>query len=255
VVLHAFLRGAAPARMVFAMPWDNTRQNRVQVGVLSALYPGVSLIDPGGDFPASFDNVLIYDRAWAETRLNKIVEPCLGFARPLVMAMASRVRRAVGAFEGKRAGAHFLHVVRQPPRCLVSSARDGLVAALRDRGAVSEVDFAGLPWEQQVRLSASHDAMLSVHGNGLTNILWMRPGSLVLEFFPSGARHYDYQFYAELCGLAYFGFEADNVFPAFCRTGQPYGHHATTNQPVASLNLHEIKRVIDAWQAEYLPPA
>ena len=111
------------------------------------------------------------------------------------------------------------------------------------------MDFAGLPWQQQVRLSAAHDVMLGVHGNGLTNILWMRPGSLVLEFFPDGARHYDYQFYAELAGLTYFGFERDNVFPAFCRVGQPYGHHEKTNQAVTSLNLAAIERMVDAWRA------
>jgi hypothetical protein len=248
VVQHAFLGGVTPARIVFTMPWDNTLQNRVQAGVLGALYPGVPLADPGGAWPASLDNVLIFDRAWAETRLNKIVEPCLGFARPFVMDMARRVRRAVGAFDGQRRSANFLHVTRSPPRFLLPSARDALVSLLRQRGAVSEVDFAGLPWDQQVRLSAAHDVMLGVQGNGLTNILWMRPGSLVLEFFPLGARHYDYQFYTELCGLAYFGFEGENVFPAFCRVGQPYGHHEKTNQAVASLNLSAIERMVEVWQ-------
>ena len=111
------------------------------------------------------------------------------------------------------------------------------------------LEGALVPWEQQVRFSAAHDVLLGVHGNGLTNALWMRPGSLVLEFFPPGARHYDYQVFAELCGLDYFGFEGDRVFPAFCRFGEPYGHGEKTNQVIRSIALTAVERIVDAWVA------
>jgi hypothetical protein len=248
-VQHAFLGGVAPARIVFANPWDNAGQNHVQIAVLAALYPGVPLVDPGGAWPASFDNVLIFDRSWAETRYNKIIEPGLGFARPYLMEMSRRVRAHVGAFPGRGEAPNFLHVTRPPPRCFEAPARDGLLALLRRFGAVLEVDFAGLPWAQQVRLSAAHDVMVSVHGNGLTNALWMRPGSLVMEFFPPGSRHYEVQFFAELCGLDYFGFDGEKVFPAFSRYGQPYGHHAKTNGPVPSVALNAVEHVVNGWLA------
>lgn len=249
-IQHAFLGGAAPARIVFAGPWDNPDSNHVQIGVLAALYPGVSLVDPGWpSWPASFDNVLIYDRSWAASRLNKILEPCMGFARPYVMDMARIARHAVGAFSGVRDVPHFLHVTRTTKRYFDGQVRADLLALLQGHGTVAEVDFTGLPWEQQVRFSAAHDVLLGVHGNGLTNALWMRPGSLVLEFFPPGARHYDYQVFAELCGLDYFGFEGDRVFPAFCRFGEPYGHGEKTNQVIRSIALTAVERIVDAWVA------
>jgi hypothetical protein len=248
-IQHAFLGGVAPQNIVFTMPWDNPDQNHVQIAVLDALYPGVSLADPGGDWPATIDNVLIFDRSWAETRYNKIIEPALGFARPYLMDMSRRVRAAVGAFPGKTGSPNFLHVTRPPPRHLEPPARESLLAMLQRFGPVLEVDFGFLPWAQQVRLSAAHDVMVSVHGNGLTNVLWMRPGSLVLEFFPPGSRHYEVQFFAELCGLDYFGFESDNVFPAFSRYGEPYGHHEKTNQSVPAVALDALERTLDAWIA------
>jgi hypothetical protein len=155
----------------------------------------------------------------------------------------------VGAFPGKTGSPNFLHVTRPPPRHLEPPARESLLAMLQRFGPVLEVDFGFLPWAQQVRLSAAHDVMVSVHGNGLTNVLWMRPGSLVLEFFPPGSRHYEVQFFAELCGLDYFGFESDNVFPAFSRYGEPYGHHEKTNQSVPAVALDALERTLDAWIA------
>jgi hypothetical protein len=113
---------------------------------------------------------------------------------------------------------------------------------------VTKLDFAALPWDQQVRVVAAHDVLVGVHGNGLTNALWMRPGSLVLEFFPDGAHHYDYQFFAELAGLNYFGFDGmDRIFPAFIRSGEPYGHGAETNKPVTHVPIGALRRLLDIW--------
>jgi hypothetical protein len=245
---HAFLGGGPPERIIFALPWDNPKQNHVQRSVLAALYPGVPIGDPGWPWPAQFDNVLTYDRSWAETRLNKILEPAMGFAQPHVMAMASHVRRTVGAFEGRTNQTRILYVTRPTPRCFVPEAEAYLLECLGRYGEVTALDFAALPWDQQVRVVAAHDVLVGVHGNGLTNALWMRPGSLVLEFFPEGARHYDYQFFAELCGLDYFGFDGmDKIFPAFSRTGEPYGHGAETNKPVVQIPAAGLRRVIDGW--------
>ncbi len=246
-VQHAFLSGAPPARIVFTHAWDNPQQNRVQRNLLDVLYPSIPVLDATCEWPDFFENVLLYDRFSAETRLNKALEPAMAFARPYVVELSKRVREAVGARALTEGAPRFLHVARAPTRCFSAAARDALLGFVQPRGEVTEVDYGALPWEQQVRLTAAHDVLLGVHGNGLTNLLWMRPGSLVLEFFPDGAHHYDYQFLAELCGLDYFGFEGDAVFPAYSRLGLPYGHGDTTNAPVTSVKLSEVGRVLDAW--------
>jgi len=246
-VQHEFLGGEAPARIVFTHAWDNRKQNRVQQGVLGALYPGVPILDADADWPADFDNVLIYDRDEAETYLNKVLEPAMGFARPHVMHMTQRVREALDVADEPGNVPRFLHVPRPPARRFEPAVQAALLAFLQPRGRLTEVDFANLTWKQQVRLSATHDVLLGVHGNGLTNMLWMRPGSLVLEFFPAGVHHYDYQFFAELCGHDYFGFEGDNIFPAHGRFGDCYGHEHGVQTPVTSVPLASVGRLVDAW--------
>jgi hypothetical protein len=245
---HTYLGGARPQRIVFDMPWDNPAQNHVQRHVLAALYPGVPIGDPGWLWPATYDNVLIYDRSWAGTKHNKILEPGMGIARPQVMAMSRQVRRTVGAYDGRTKSPRLLYATRPKPRCFAPEAEKHLLACLESYGPVTQVDFAALPWDQQVRMVAAHDVLVGVHGNGLTNALWMRPGSLVLEFFPHGARHYDYQFFAELCGLTYFGFDGmDKIFPAFSRTGEPYGHGQETNKEVVHIPVNALRRLLDVW--------
>ncbi len=247
-VQHAYLGGAQPARIVFNMLWDNAQQNHVQRAVLAALYPGVPIGDPSWQWPQSFDNVLIYDRDSAGMRLNKIVEAALGIARPHVIDMSRKTRRAVGGFDGRMVSPRILYVTRPPPRCFSPEAESSLLACLQAYGPVTQIDFAALPWEQQVRVVAAHDVLVGVHGNGLTNALWMRPGSLVLEFFSPGARHYDYQFFAELAGLTYFGFDGmDNIFPAFSRTGEPYGHGPQNNKQVTQVPIAAVRRLLDTW--------
>ena len=247
-VQHAYLGGAHPARIVFSVFWDNAQQNHVQRAVLAALYPGVPIGDSSWQWPATFDNVLIYERDTAGMRLNKIVEGALGVGRPHVMNMSRHARRAVGAFDGRNGNPRILYVTRPPPRCFSPDAEHALLTCLQAYGPVTSLDFAALPWDQQVRVVAAHDVLVGVHGNGLTNALWMRPGSLVLEFFSPGARHYDYQFFAELAGLAYFGFDGpDKIFPAFSRTGEPYGHGAANNTEVTQIPVSAVRRLLDTW--------
>ena len=48
--------------------------------------------------------------------------------------------------------------------------------------------------------------MLGVHGNGLSNAMWMPSPGALLELLPQGARILAYQQFAEARGLWYAGF-------------------------------------------------
>jgi hypothetical protein len=248
-LLGRYLPGAELERIVFAWPWDNAAQNHVQRSVLAALCPGVEIVDPGWSWPRTYEHVLVIDRSWHDSPLNKLLEAGLGIARPAALAMGALARHSVGAGASRHVGLRLLHATRPPPRCLSPDAEADLMRVLSRFGTLTRCDFAAIPWEQQVRLVASHDVLVGVHGNGLTNALWMRPGGLVLELFPDGARHYDYQLIAELCDLDYFGFERGLVFPAFSRTGPPYGHQAPTNQPVTAIPEAALARLLESFAA------
>jgi hypothetical protein len=58
---------------------------------------------------------------------------------------------------------------------------------------------------QQIALASQLDMIVGVHGNGLSHLLWMKPGSYVLEFFWEFSFQYDYASAAQLLNHTYRG--------------------------------------------------
>ena len=172
-------------------------------------------------------------------RLNNYLAAAMGFAAPHVRRMSSVVRRTLQAHDAPHRSRNILYVTRPPPRCLLPEPESALLHALRAIGGCTVIDFAALPWAQQVRQAAAHDIMISVHGNGLTNALWMRPGCLLIELFPPGMRALDYQFTAELAGLRYCGISSGRIFRNEDRTPH-FGDARTSASPVHAINVSRI---------------
>ena len=85
---------------------------------------------------------------------------------------------------------------------------------LEEHGVALEVvRFEAMTVEEQVRLSAGVDLMVGVHGNGLTNLLWMPPHGAVLELFAADWHFYDYQMLSEISGHLYSGVQEGNPRP------------------------------------------
>ena len=85
---------------------------------------------------------------------------------------------------------------------------------LEEHGVALEVvRFEAMTVEEQVRLSARVDLMVGVHGNGLTNLLWMPPHGAVLELFAADWHFYDYQMLSEISGHLYSGVQEGNPHP------------------------------------------
>src|SRR5579862_2386607 len=73
------------------------------------------------------------------------------------------------------------------------------------------VHFEQMSFEDQVRVSAGASAMIGVHGAGLSNLVFARPGALVIELAPvfageQGLRPWYYQL-ASCNGKSYVGFD------------------------------------------------
>ena len=58
---------------------------------------------------------------------------------------------------------------------------------------------------KQINIIANTDILIGVHGNGLTNLLWLPKHGTTIEMF-GNYHHYDYQILSEISGTEYFGF-------------------------------------------------
>ncbi|PHH86116.1 hypothetical protein CDD83_10693 [Cordyceps sp. RAO-2017] len=65
------------------------------------------------------------------------------------------------------------------------------------------VDFAALPFVDQLRLVRRTDLLVGVHGAGLTHLMFLRPGSTVLEILPDGFQHKGFRNLAQMLGLGF----------------------------------------------------
>ena len=72
---------------------------------------------------------------------------------------------------------------------------------------------------EQLEYLSKADVFIAAHGAGLSSIIAMRPGGVVVELFPSNFRYYMYQELAQLLSLKYMAVESDRVWPTGCCRG------------------------------------
>jgi hypothetical protein len=247
-IQHRYFKGRPMRRIIFPVSfWDNPHQNHVQSKILGISHPGVEIIAGGDGTPIVLERLVWLDRMLTQTKINKFLEHAQTFAMPAVREFCEQVRRATGVAFGRRPASDRLRLVyvkRNPPRCLSATVEARLLAWLETRFDVERVDFGALSWSEQVAVSASSDVMLGVHGNGLTNLLWMQPGAVVVELFPPGFHQYDYQMYSELAGLTYFGLEGEQVHRDHGRDGPNRGGQVEGNVVIEDIHWETFEAII-----------
>lgn len=246
--LAHFARSRIAAIYVRSDTLNNPAQNHAQRHLFDVVCRDTAIIDSLDGQTRHVGCAAVLDRFVPNLEFNKYLEPFLPFAAAPAGLLRQRVRQAVAAARGTlmRPGTRplALYVHRDPPRTLIHPVRARLFQSLAAHGFdVATVDFARLSWADQVRATGGADLLVGVHGNGLTNLLWLPDNASVLEVFPAGMHHYDYQFLAELAGLEYCGVEgvAHGGFVAreFSRFGPArQGEHL----PVAALPWGTIAR-------------
>ena len=152
----------------------------------------------------------------------------MSFAAPYLEEVRSQVWRSTGSLTQEENGWRVTYVKRNGIRSLNPDVEARMLDLLSPLH-VEVVDFASMTLTQQIRCAFGSDAMIGVHGNGLTNSFWMRSRARLLELFPRDFHTYDYQFNAELAQLRYLGLEAKEtggyVFTNGVRAGPHYGHN------------------------------
>jgi hypothetical protein len=255
VTLFAVQREMAPAARVTKiflgnLAWDNPSQANVQRHMIKAVYPSaeISTEVPGQEI--QIDSLIYIDRHSTHTSINKMLDPSLFLVckwapalRDLIYQKYNITLRTPDSARDSGRPPKILYVPRHPPRCLSESAEKQLLEVLARSGEVNCAYFAELPWQDQVRLTASHDVLVGVHGNGLTNLLWLPPHGTAIELFNENVAQYDYQLMAEVMGLDYFGVGGDRIHRGFSRDRRVGGN---SSLPVNTLSLDNIEFILNA---------
>ncbi|MEO6052654.1 MAG: glycosyltransferase family 61 protein [Chthoniobacterales bacterium] len=79
----------------------------------------------------------------------------------------------------------------------------GLVEELKTRG-FEVCRLTGMPIADQIELFANADIVIAPHGASLTNVVFCKPGTAVIELFHPEYAHWCYWYLAALSGLNYY---------------------------------------------------
>ncbi|KAF4509397.1 hypothetical protein G6O67_003573 [Ophiocordyceps sinensis] len=94
----------------------------------------------------------------------------------------------------------FIH--RTNTRKLIDEAEHiGALASAIPHMKLNVVDFAALPLTGQIDIIRGTDVLVGVHGAGLTHLMFLRPGSTVIEILPEGFQHKGFRNLAQMLGL------------------------------------------------------
>lgn len=58
---------------------------------------------------------------------------------------------------------------------------------------IQSIDFVNLPLQEQMQIMLDSDVVISMHGAGMVNVMWTKPGTLVVEIFPAKRKRWGYR--------------------------------------------------------------
>ena len=85
--------------------------------------------------------------------------------------------------------------------------QDNYIAALRKAHpyvTVDILDYASYKFEEQLKISATTDILVGVHGAGLTHAIFMPRGSAIVEFMPFNLDYRGFKNIAKMRGIGYY---------------------------------------------------
>lgn len=66
------------------------------------------------------------------------------------------------------------------------------------------VDFEAISFAEQLKIVRGTDLLVGVHGAGLTHLMFLQPGSALIEIIPEGFQHKGFRNLAQMLGIGYF---------------------------------------------------
>lgn len=108
------------------------------------------------------------------------------------------------------------------------------------------VDFAAIPFKEQVNIVANTDILLGVHGNGLSHTLLLPQGAALIELFPKKSFRVEYRILALARGLAYYGWIESEGWISD-ETEETVGCHGEISVEELDTDVDAIIEKINLW--------
>lgn len=236
--------------------------NQINYHLLTALFPKAKVQTWRGflqEYNRSlvrFECLITSDRAIDVSdpeciNMNKHLSAARAYIDPHnLQSLADRVHAYAQITKQKKN--HILRITylkRPPPRRLIPEIEDTLIASLRQlpNAELTVSDFAYISFKEQIQIIANTDVLMSVHGNGLSHVLFLPPTARVLEIFPPNNHHLDYHLFADIRGLNYYGLlYRDNHFINNEHAYQ-MGAYGNPKDPIDELDIDLIVSTIQSW--------
>lgn len=189
--------------------------NEINRHLLHALFPKAQIITWGEylDSDLCFAKQITSDRKLSFScpecvHLNKM----LGFARHLLskkalIRLSNTVHNYAGTKHQKTDSLRITYLKRPPPRMLDEEVEKSLLFEIQKlkNSTLRTEDFALLSFQSQIEIIGNTDVLISVHGNGLSHLLFLPTEAKIIEIFPPHAHALDYRLFADARGLDYTG--------------------------------------------------
>ena len=173
-----------------------------------------------------------------------------GYQNP---ALLQRVRRQLieAVYQGETPPRPFrkVYVSRRSQRVRRLLNEDSIQGLLTEYG-FEITEFEGMTVAEQVRLMAETQTFISIHGAGLTNMLFLPPGAQVAELLNSGKivelanQHFE--------NLIYFRMAAVLELPYYCLPCANATDGLPTNDSDLHLDLNALRQLLDLMAAQEL---
>lgn len=111
-----------------------------------------------------------------------------------------------------------------------------MMAGFGDQCSMQSVDFVDIPMAEQMRTIVSSDIVIGMHGAGMANVMWTRPGTLVIEIFPKDRRRWGFRNICQHVGCEWLDFRGgDDFLP----NGKPADNKSDSNTFDKSIPVDE----------------